>query len=65
MLCFFSGNVFVVAAAVVFEVAVNFECVDFVALAAGIDDAAVHASFVYFVPAVAEIVVVVHDTNVR
>ena len=34
-------------------VVVNLECFDFVALVAGIVVAAVHASFVYFVPAVA------------
>ena len=39
--------------------------VDFIALATGIDIAAVWASFVDFVPAVAEMVVFVHDAVLR
>ena len=44
-------------------VVVNFECVDFVTLVAGIVVAAAHASFVYFVPAVADDVV--DDADLR
>ena len=52
---FFDDNDFVVIVVVV-AVVVNFECVDFAALATGIDLAAVHVSFVDSVPAVAEII---------
>ena len=47
---FFGDNDFVVAVIVV--VVANFKSVDFVALAAGNDVAAVHATFANFVPAV-------------
>ena len=60
---FFCGHDIVVALAIVVVVVVNFECVDFVALAAGIVVAAAHASFVYFVPAVADDVV--DDADLR
>ena len=60
---FFDGNDFVVAVAFVVAVVVNFDCVDFVALASGINDAAVHVSFVGFVLAVAEIVVTIDDAD--
>ena len=63
MLCFFGGNAFVDVVAV--AVVVNFQCVDFVALAAGIDVAAVLALFVDFVPVVTEIVIVVYDADLR
>ena len=60
----FGGDDFVVAVAVtVVAVVVNSECSDFVALAAGSDAAAVHASFDDLVLAVTEIVVVVVDTD--
>lgn len=43
----------------------KFECVDFVALPGAIDVAAAHTSFVDAIPAVVEIVVVVHDADLR
>ena len=49
---FFGDNDFVVAVAVIAVVVANFKSVDFVALAAGNDVAAVHATFANFVPAV-------------
>lgn len=58
---FFDGNAFVVIVAVVAVVVVNFESVDFFALAAGIDLAAVHLSVVDCFPEVNEILVIVHD----
>ena len=61
----FDSNDFVVAVAVIVVVVANFECVDFAALTAGIDVAVVHASFDDFVPEAAEIVVVVHDVDLR
>ena len=54
---FFYGNDFVVAVAAVVAVVVFFECMDFIAFAAG----AVHTLFVDCVPTVVEIVVVVVD----
>ena len=48
----FGDNDFVVAVAVSVMVVANFKSVDFVALAAGNDVAAVHATFANFVPAV-------------
>ena len=48
----FGDNDFAVAVAVSVMVVANFKSVDFVALAAGNDVAAVHASFANFVPAV-------------
>ena len=51
----------VVVVEVVVVVVVNFESVDFFALAAGIDLAAVHLSVVDCFPEVNEIVVIVHD----
>ena len=57
---FFDDNDFVIVVVVVVvvivAVVVNFERVDFVALATGTDLAAVHLSFVDFVKAVAEII---------
>ena len=47
--------------ATIVAVFVNFEFVDFVALAAGIDVVAVHTQLVGFVPVDAEIVVAVDD----
>ena len=49
---FYGDNDFVVAVAVIVVVVANFKSVDFVALAAGNDVAAVHATFANFVPAV-------------
>ena len=60
---FLDNNDFVFAVAAAVPVVVNFESADFVTLAAAIDAAAVHASFVDFFSAVAEIVVVNDDTD--
>ena len=46
---FFNGNDFVVDFAFIVVVVVNFKCAAFVTLAAGIDVAAVYASFADFV----------------
>ena len=51
----FDDNDFDVAVAAVVTVVLNFDCVDFIAPAAGIDLAAANASFGDFTPAVAEI----------
>ena len=56
----------VCVAVIVVAVVVYFECIDFVVLAAGIDVAAVNTLFIYCIPAVVEIAVVVaFDDDLR
>ena len=59
MLCFFDGNDFVVAVAVVVALIVYFDCVDFVVFAAGIDTAAASSCWVLAVVEIFVAVVVV------
>ena len=61
----FDDNDFDVAVAAVVTVVLNFDCVDFIAPAAGIDLAAANASFGDFTPAAAEIIAVVHDAYLK